>query len=202
MLKSNFVLVSMREDFFYNKSELRSAVDQKLIEWIFSLNLNSLLVPNIKTLSIYLKSKEIKINGIILSGGNNIEKKSSRYKVEKKLVNISKKNNIPVLGICHGLQFLNYIEGGSLKKIKNHVGIEHKIYSKKKFPKKVNSYHNFGIDKLGKNFKIVAYSDDHQIEAIEHKKYPWLGLMWHPERDKVFNNLTKKEIKKFFKHNS
>ena len=62
MLKSNFVLVSMREDFFYNKSELRSAVDQKLIEWIFSLNLNSLLVPNIKTLSIYLKSKEIKIN--------------------------------------------------------------------------------------------------------------------------------------------
>lgn len=198
MSKIKFIFVSMREDYFYKKSELRSGVDQNLIKWIFSLDLCPILVPNIKLLNTYLKLKNLEIFGIILSGGNNIDKNSSRYKVEKKLVNLSKKNNIPILGICHGLQFLNYIDGGSLKKIKNHVGIKHKIYSKNIFPKKVNSYHDYGIKKLGKNFKIIAYSHDNEIEAIEHKKLPWLGLMWHPERDKNFNNKIKKKLKIFF----
>jgi putative glutamine amidotransferase len=52
---------------------------------------------------------------------------------------------------------------------------------------------------LGKNFEVIAYSNDNQIEAIKHKKYNWLGWMWHPERDKVFNKKLLKIAKDFFK---
>ena len=198
MKKKKFVFVSMREDSFYSGSEVRAGVDQNLIKWVFSLNLFPILLPNINLLNNYLRLKNFNIFGIILSGGNDIEKKSSRYKLEKKLVNLSRKKNIPILGICHGLQFLNHIEGGTLKKIKNHVNQKHEIYSNNNFPKEVNSYHDYGIKKLGKNFKIIAQTFDNEIEAIEHKKFPWLGLMWHPERDKNFNIKTIKIIKKFF----
>ena len=84
-----------------------------------------------------------------------------------------------------------------MKKIKNHVNQKHEIYSNNNFPKKVNSYHDYGIKKLGKNFKIIAQTLDNEIEAIEHKKFPWLGLMWHPERDKNFDIKTIKKIKSF-----
>ena len=112
-----------------------------------------------------------RINGIIISGGNDINKNSLRYKVEKRLTDISKKKKIPLLGICHGLQFINYVEGGSLKKINNHVRVYHKIKCNFDYPLKVNSFHEYGVNKLGRNFEIIAYSEDNQIEAIKHKKY-------------------------------
>ena len=60
----------------------------------------------------------MRIKGIILSGGPNVNKNSLRYKIQKQLTNISKNKKIPLLGICHGLQFINCLEGGSLKKNK------------------------------------------------------------------------------------
>ena len=200
-MENKFILISMRQDFFYKKKELRFAIDTKLIDWVLELGFKPLLVSDLKTLNFFLNLNTLKIKGIILSGGNNINKNSLRYKIEKKLSEISKSKKIPLLGICHGLQFINYLDNGSLRKIKNHVRTYHKISSKFRYPLRVNSFHEYGIKKLGKNFKIIAYSDDNQIEAIRHKKYNWLGWMWHPERDKKFNSNLKKIAKLFFNKN-
>ena len=54
---------------------------------------------------------------------------------------------------------------------------------------------------MGRNFEIIAYSEDNQIEAIRHKKYNWLGWMWHPERDKKFNKKLIQIAKKMFSLN-
>ena len=197
-MKNQFILISMRQDYFYDKKELRFCIDTKLINWVLDLGFKPLLVPDIKTLNIFIKQDKFKIKGILLSGGNNIEKKSLRYKIEKKLADISKNKKIPLLGICHGLQFINCLEGGSLKKIDNHVRVNHKIISKSKYPSKVNSFHEYGVKKLGRHFEIVAYSKDNNIEAIKHKKYNWLGWMWHPERGKNFNKDLKNIAKSFF----
>ena len=78
------------------------------------------------------------------------------------------------------------------------MGVNHKIKSNSNYPLKVNSFHENGIKKLARNFEIIAYSYDNQIEAIKHKKYNWLGWMWHPERDKVFNKKLKKNCKIVF----
>ena len=186
-MKNNFILVSMRQDYFYNKRELRFSLDTKLIDWILYLGFKPLLISDLKTLNYFVNKSSLSIKGIILSGGPNVNKNSLRYKIQKQLTNISKNKKIPLLGICHGLQFINCLEGGSLKKINNHVKIDHKIKSNDDYPLKVNSYHQFGIKKLGRNFEIIAYSQDNQIEAIKNKKYNWLGWMWHPERDKKFD---------------
>ena len=188
----------MREDYFYNKKELRICLDVKLIDWVLFLGFKPLLVSDLKSLNYFLSQSLLKITGIILSGGNNLDKSSLRYKIEKKLADFSKKKKIPLLGICHGLQFINFLEGGSLKKIKNHVRTNHKIKMKTDYELKVNSFHEYGIKKLGRNFDIIAYSEDNQIEAIRHKKYNWLGWMWHPERDKKFSKDLKRIAKSFF----
>ncbi len=198
MLKKKLILVSMREDYFYNKSELRLGIDKKLLDWIHCLGFYPILITDLAILNYLRAQSSQKINGIILSGGNDINKTSLRYKIEKKLVNISKKKNIPLLGICHGLQFINCHEGGSLKKVKNHVRNYHKIISKDDYPQKVNSFHEYGVKKLGRNFTIISKAQDGVIEAISHKKYKWLGWMWHPERDKKFNKKLIKIAKDFF----
>ena len=188
----------MRQDYFYNKQELRFAIDTKLIEWVLTLGLKPILVTDLETLNFFLKQKSLTIQGILLSGGNDIKKNSLRYKIEKRLADISKKKNLPLLGLCHGLQFINSYEGGSLKKVKNHVRTYHKIKSKKNYPSRVNSYHDFSINKLGKNLKVISTSHDGEIEAISHKKFNWLGWMWHPERDKKFDKKLIRIAKKFF----
>ena len=197
-MKNKFILISMRQDYFYNGKELRFCIDTKLIDWVSSLGFRPLLVSDLNTLNFFLKQKNLKIKGILLSGGNNINKNSLRYKIEKRLADVSKNKKIPLLGICHGLQFINFLEKGTLKKIKNHVGINHKIKSNSNYPLKVNSFHKYGIKKFGRNFEIIAYSEDNQIEAIKHKKYNWLGWMWHPERDKIFDKKLNRIAKKMF----
>ena len=46
----------------------------------------------------------------------------------------------------------------------------------------VNSYHNFGVDKLGKDLDIMALSKDGEIESFSHKREKIMAVMWHPER--------------------
>ena len=71
---------------------------------------------------------------------------SNRDIIETKLYKICKKKNIPLLGVCRGMQVINLLEGGKIHKIRNHVSKIHNLKLKKKFikeyilPKKVNSF--------------------------------------------------------------
>ena len=58
---------------------------------------------------------------------------------------------------------------------------------------KVNSYHNFVIEEknLDKDLEVIARGFDDTIEFFKHKKYKIYGVMWHPEREKNYNNLNK-----------
>ena len=89
------------------------------------------------------------------------------------------------------MQYLHTLEGGDLIRSINHINVLHKVRLKedknKDNPFLVNSFHNFSIKEINNgHFKPIAFSDDGNIEAMVHKKYPWLAIMWHPER--VFQN--------------
>ena len=63
----------------------------------------------------------IKPDLIILSGGEdinenniNINKKINREIVEYNLIDYGISNNIPIIGICRGMQIINVAEGGTL----------------------------------------------------------------------------------------
>ena len=52
-----------------------------------------------------------------------------RDKTECALIEASKYNEMPVLGICRGLQQINLFHGGSLTPVEEHVALEHELAS-------------------------------------------------------------------------
>ena len=107
------------------------------------------------------------------------------YDYDKYICRYAIENDIPLLGICLGMQIMaNSIE---LNKV-NHNNITHKIntigtsiISKIVGNCYANSRHNFHVTDIG-NYKVSAYSEDGIIEAIEYpsKKFN-VGVQWHPE---------------------
>ena len=111
-----------------------------------------------------------------------------RDKTECALIEASKYNEMPVLGICRGLQQINLFHGGSLTPVEEHVALEHELAScnddgQYSFPKRVNSFHAWGIyDKdLGDGMVPLAMAGN-TVEAARHQEFKHFGIMWHPER--------------------
>ena len=62
----------------------------------------------------------------------------------------------------------------------------------------VEPYTSFFRETLGKNLELLAYSSDKVVKSFCHKKYKFLGIMWHPERNKNLKYFDKNLIKKYF----
>ncbi len=135
----------------------------------------------------------------------------TRENFEFALAEKALKTNMPILGICNGMQLLNIIHGGDIiqhipdeknfiiheqskvpgmedsSKAYHDVNIEegtllHKIVGTKTIP--TNSSHHQGIKTAGKGMKISAYASDGMIEAIEDPSRNFcVGVQWHPEFD-------------------
>lgn len=89
------------------------------------------------------------------------------------------------------MQYLHTSEGGQLIRSTNHINVCHKISLKDEKNQDesflVNSFHEFSIKEINNDkFKAIAFTEDGNIEAMIHNTYPWLAIMWHPER--VFTN--------------
>ena len=141
-----------------------------------------------KSLSTWLSY--VSPDAIILSGGNDIGQFASRDKTELQLLQYAEDKNLPVLGICRGMQFLaHYFEVG-LKKVENHVSVRHKLllnkYEYGDQEGSVNSFHNLSIEYCPSGFEVSATSYDSNIEAIVNYEKRWEGWMWHPERERKF----------------
>ena len=189
---------------FSKHGELRSQIDTRLVDFIFKCGFQPIIIPyfNIKNktkLKIVMISwlKQIDIDGIVLSGGEDIGKFILRDNTENVLISYVIKKNIPLIGICRGMQVIGNYFNTKLVKVKNHVNINHYVHlGKKKF--KVNSYHNYSLENCPKNFNVECFSSDGKIESIMGKTKSIYACMWHPERNKKFNNSDISKFKKIF----
>ena len=148
-------------------------------------------------------------DGIIMPGGYrmyNFDDYVVRYAIEK---------DIPILGICMGMQLLADIDNNSYCLEANETEINHKQPNEKYVHNvsilndtllseivkeqeiRVNSNHRYHITKV-KDFKISAYSEDGLIEGIEmpNKKFV-VGVQWHPERMIEFDEAASKIFDRF-----
>lgn len=129
--------------------------------------------------------------GFIIPGGNEV--------VENDLLAIKKitETDLPLLGICLGMQEVAYLNSGTITDIINHkieglheIIIKHdsllyKILGCEKTL--VNSRHKSAI--VSTRLTVSAISYDNVIEAVEdNSKKFLLGIEWHPE------NMYDKEI--------
>ncbi len=190
--------------------EIREALDIKWGLLFKELNFLPIILPiefNYKKIF-----ENIKIEGIILTGGNdlNVISKSSlslkRDNFEKAIIRYGIKKNIPIYGMCRGMEIITEYFGGSLKKVKGQVGVRQKLninnnskyFSELIKIKSVNSFHNYAVDNLPKDLIVSASNKNGIIKAIEHKKYKILSQMWHTERESKFDKNQVNLIKNFF----
>jgi putative glutamine amidotransferase len=178
-----------------------------------------------------------KCDAVILSGGDDVHPRyynkteylkychdidERRDEFEWKVLEFSQKNNLPLLGICRGLQIANVFFGGTLIPDIASFG----KFNHSKFPEKdrrhrvqvdpyselknivgqsegeVNSAHHQSTELVGKGLIANSISPDGIVEGMEFadkKDKPYLILVqWHPERMTDQNNPFAIKIKESF----
>ncbi len=200
------VAVSQRVDEFSDRDETRDALDQRLISFLVEAGLTPVPVPNslfkalprgqtdTEVLDAWLAA--IKPKAIVLSGGNDIRQFYQRDLTERKLLNHASKQEIPLLGICRGMQMMADWAGVDLHPVERHVRTRHRLSGE--VSGEVNSYHNFSLANCPSEFKVLARSEDGEIEAIRHQSLAWEGWMWHPEREENFATRDLQRVKDLF----
>ena len=204
--------ITQRVETYQKLDETRDCLDQRWTKVLCEADIDFRLIPNsINNIDMWLEKNNFE--GFILTGGNDLSHLTdaknvapNRDETEKEILNWSYKNKSKVLGVCRGMQLINCFLSGSLSKVSGHAGTYHPIeILSDKFNLNtnttVNSYHNWGINKndLAENLIPLALAEDGTIEAVQHNKMPWLGIMWHPERGDADNICTNTQlIRDFF----
>jgi len=186
-----------------------------------------ILIPSISENEGLLKEMVTRIQGLLLPGSRDMDPKHyneephpelrpiehQRTESEIKILDEALNRNMPILGICGGMQLINVFLGGSLYQdigsqipdalchergsihdifVEDHTNLR-KIIGNRNFSSK--SYHHQSVKALGDGLRVCAKSQDDVIEGIEFHNSFILGVQWHPEREE---NETSNRIFKAF----
>jgi putative glutamine amidotransferase len=157
-----------------------------------------------------------RLDGIILAGGEDIDPRrygrrpsrdvgphdTRRDEFEFDLIAEAFACDVPILGVCRGLQLLNVACGGTLiadlgarEEFEEHLPIypaSTRVQTVTLAPGslaaqvfggelEVNSFHHQAVDEAGQGVEIVGRAADGVVEAIELPGRDVLGVQWHPE---------------------
>lgn len=181
------VLISQRRDPVDNRDEVRDGMDVRFASMVYDMGFLPIpLCSDLYNAEGYLEA--LQPDGILITGGNDIGEQPKRDMLEIRLLDYAKDQKIPVFGICRGTQIINHYLGGTTLPVNGHVATNHTLlgdWAERKGYLSVNSYHNFSItqESIAKELEILAFTEDGVIEALKHKELPWMGIMWHPERE-------------------
>lgn len=159
------------------------------------------------------------LDGLVLSGGADLDPATygaepapetigyrlERDRFELALARDALDRDLPVLGICRGMQLLNVACGGTLDQHLSDVELH--LHTPGQFVDhdvrlepgslaaqavgaervSVRSHHHQGIGRLGNGLVASGWSDPGEtIEAIERPDRGWaLGVLWHTEEDRM-----------------
>ena len=129
--------------------------------------------------------KTLKPEGIILSGGPASIYEKGSPRVDKGIFGL----NIPVLGICYGLQFMIDALGGEVVRAeKREYGFAELrikqtegIFAQVEKETRCWMSHGDTIGRLPKGFRITASTPNTAVAAAEHPGKRFYGLQFHPE---------------------
>ena len=183
------VLVSQRVDVLPDRNERRDALDQKLAGFLAECGLLAVPVPNRPEAVHALAASLPAAAGVVLSGGNDLVAYGGtapeRDETERLLRRECLERGWPMIGICRGMQCLVHEDGGKLARTEGHVAVRHPLIGR--VERSVNSFHGWAVVSCGPRWEILARTADGSIECARRTDVPVLGIMWHPEREAVFD---------------
>lgn len=132
-----------------------------------------------------LFSKGEKPNALVLSGGP-----QSVFEDDNDYSFILEQKDLPIMGICYGMQLLAKYFGGTVERGTigeyGHAKIQFQgNHSIDKCPDEINVWmsHSDHVSVLPKDFTVMMESGNGLLAAIKHESRPMLGLQFHPEVD-------------------
>lgn len=173
-----------------------------------------MLIPPIADQEVIINTLE-HIDGLLLTGGGDYNPlwageepqrglhaiNAERDLPELLITRLAYNRQIPMLGICRGIQTLAMALGGAViqdidARLKHSQDADrslpthrvrlaadstlYNIYGEEEIY--VNSFHHQAVGEAGNRFRVTALSEDGIVEAIESTEYkPILGVQWHPE---------------------
>jgi putative glutamine amidotransferase len=162
------------------------------------------------------------VDGLLLAGGSDIEPAAygaephpatqgsvpERDAFEIALARRALETDLPVLGICRGMQLLNVARGGTLHQhlpelfgheehrrvMGSFEGAEHDVrlapgsLAARATGEELHvtkSHHHQGVDRVGEGLVVTGWATDDDLpEALEAEGHRYaLGVQWHPEAD-------------------
>lgn len=145
------------------------------------LGFSSEIITYIECKERFLELK--KPDCLVLSGGP-----QSVFEDENDYTFIFEKKDLPVLGICYGMQLMGKYFGGVVEKgiigeyghAEVHFTTEATLLN---VPSKMNVWmsHSDHVSVIPKDFEVILKSSNHLVAGIKHKDRPLLGLQFHPE---------------------
>ena len=151
------------------------------------------------------------LDGVIFAGGGDINPARGAYDAgdkgeakgitdvrddfELRLFHAATERELPMLGICRGIQFLNFMYGGTAVRdlaeagyTENHRELHPVVLKKGTRAAEMfrgrdlfKSNHHQAVKTPGKGFAVSATSPEGVIEAIEHENGRILCFQFHPE---------------------
>lgn len=123
---------------------------------------------------------------VILTGGNDMpdivtwrrNHYALRDQFEHDLIHSCQATNTPLLGVCRGQHFLNWVQGGTHRL----MDVPYDNVTIELDPFLVTCHHTIQIDQLAPGFDVVLKDSAGVPELIINQKHRQLGVGWHPER--------------------
>ena len=154
-----------------------------------------------------------RIDGLLLPGGDDLRPPTPyppdiafdlapepQIEFDTRLLDLALERELPILGICYGMQLLALRAGGTLHyhlpldlpDARPHDDGRHQLRVEPgtrladilgSSPTDVNSLHHQAVARPGPGLRISAYAEDGVVEAIESESEHFcVGLQWHPEK--------------------
>jgi len=161
----------------------------------FGSQYTQLIARRIRELGVYSEiqpfNKEIphikntNISGIILSGGPSSVYSDNAPLISKSILEL----DIPVLGICYGLQLIIDLSGGKVSPAPEREFGEAKlsILENSDLLKDMSDNstvwmsHGDKVTHLNSDYKTIARTDNSPFAVVQHNSKPIFGLQFHPE---------------------
>jgi GMP synthase (glutamine-hydrolysing) len=129
--------------------------------------------------------KSNNIRGIILSGGPSSVYSQDAPLISSKILNL----DVPILGICYGLQLIISLSGGKVDPAKDreYGNAQLSILRSSALLENISDLstvwmsHGDKVTELAPDYKTVAQTDNSPNAVVQHVSKPIYGLQFHPE---------------------